>query len=445
MSSVPSAIRAATEPQVNLIPPEIAGRKAQGRRTGLIVLAFVALLGLIVAATFLAGTVRNAAQARLDESVAEEARIQAEIASYQYVIDAQTELANATSARLYAGAADLQWQPLIADINEVLPAGTTIVTLGWSPTTIDSAASDPLFAVFAVPDVGWIAISGQSATAVDVPALQDALDQVDGLARARVLTVVPVQPSDGGLFWTFTAEVRITYSRLAGHFTEEWLANRDLLQSSAFFAQEIADANADLASAQADAAAGAPGATGRVGDALQRIGKNEAWAAQVEALGDLYQADLDGVYEAQADVAASEGGTNEEVKAAEDALAAVQASLITHRDALNAFTLVALRYADAVSAVSDAEDMVLWAAAKVTTAEAAVANAQAAVVAKAEGAAAALAVATAEKESADAALLDAKAVLPELESAVTATESDLVAAATTAAAVAPVPTEGSDA
>ena len=154
MSNVPVAIRAAIEPQVNLIPPEIAGRKAQGRRTGLIVLAFVALLGLIVAATYLAGTVRSSAQATLDKSVAEKARIETEIASYQYVLDAQAELANATGARLYAGAADVQWDPMLRNIRAALPQGTTIETMEWAPTTIDSATTTRVAPVFSAATTG---------------------------------------------------------------------------------------------------------------------------------------------------------------------------------------------------------------------------------------------------------------------------------------------------
>lgn len=443
MSNVPAAIRAAIEPQVNLIPPEIAGRKAKDRRTGLIGLAFVGLLAVIVAATYVAGTVRNAAQDTLDQSVAEKTRIETEIASYQYVVDAQAELVNATSARLFVGAADLQWTPLLVDIANALPADTTIVTFGWTPTSIDSAAPALATGAFARPDVGSIAISGESANAIDIPAMQDALDTVPGLARARVLTVVPVQPSDGGLLWTFTAQIRITYSALSGHFTEEWLAARGLLRSSDFFAAQIASATADLAAAQADPTAGVQGATDRVADAQQRIAKNEAWTAQVKALGALYTADLDAASKAQADIAAAQGGTNDELAAAQDALTAAQASLATHRDALNAFTKVALRYASAVRAVSDDEARIAAGEAKVATAEAAVVSAQAAVDAKTEGAAAALAAARTDKDAADAALLVEKALLPDLEAAVTTTETDLAVAAAEAAMVAPVPTKGS--
>jgi hypothetical protein len=443
VSNVPAAIRAAIEPQVNLIPPEIAGRKAQGRRTGFIVLAFVALLGLIVAATYLAGTVRDSAQATLGKSLDEKARIETEIASYQYVIDMQAQLTNATSARLYAGAADLQWEPLLVDITNALPTGTKIITLGWAPTTIDSVTAVPDSAAFTVPDVGSIAISGQSEHAVDIPAMQDALDQVPGLARARVLTVVPVQPSTGGLIWTFTAEVRITYSALSGHFTDDWLASRGLQRSSSFFAKEVADANADLVVARADAAAGLPGAASRVGDALQRVGKNQGWADQAKALGVLYLADLDKVSKAQADVSATQGGTSEEVKAAQDALVAAQTSLATHRDALNAFTKVALKYADEVRAVNDEQARIAAAAARVAASEAGIVSAQAAVVAKTDGAAAALTAAQADKDAADAALLAERALLPDLEAAVTTTETDLVAAAVEAAKVAPVSTQGS--
>jgi len=444
MSNVPVAIRAALEPQVNLIPPEIAGRKAQGRRTGLIILAFVALLGLIVAATYIAGTVRNSAQATLDQSVAEKAKIETEIASYQYVIDAQTELTNATSARLFVGAADLQWDQMLQNIQGALPAGTKIDTLKWSPTTIDSATNTSVAAVFSVPDVGSIAIAGQSLNAIDIPQLQDSLDAVPGLARARLLTVVPVQPSDGGLIWTFTATVRVTFDALSGHFTDDWLANRDLVRSTTFFSDQVSRAAADLAAAQAEAVAGVSGAAGRVGDALKSVGENQASLAQAKALGALYKADLDAASKAQAAVLAATGGAGADVKAAQDVLTAAQASLATHRDALNAFTKVALKYAGAVRAVSDEQARIAAADAKVTTAQAAVTTAQAAVVAKTQGAAAALVAAQADKAAADAALVAEKALLPDLEAAVTSAKSELVAAAAEAAKVAPVPTSGSD-
>ena len=444
MSNVPVAIRAALEPQVNLIPPEIAGRKAQGRRTGFIVLAFVALLGLIIAATYIAGTVRNSAQATLAQSVAEKAQIETEIASYQYVIDAQTELANATNARLYVGAAEVQWDPMLQSLQDALPEGTTIDTLDWTPTSIDSEASTGEAAIFSVPDVGSIAISGQSLNAIDIPQLQDALDDVPGLARARVMTVVPVQPSDGPLFWTFSASVRITFDALSGHFTDDWLANRDFVRTGSFFSDQVTAAQADLAAGQAEVVAGVSGATGRVSDALQRIGDNEAWLAQANALGAVYKADVDAASAAQAKVVAATGGSDADVAAAQDALTAAQASLTTHRDALNAFTKAALRYAGAVRAVSDEQARIAAADATVSTTQAAVVSAQAAVVAKTEGAAAALVAAQADKAAADAALLKEKALLPDLEAAVTTAKSDLASAATEAAKVAPVSTSGSN-
>ena len=47
MSAVPASIKAAAEPQVNLLPPEVEAKRAQGRQRGMMGLAFVVFLGML--------------------------------------------------------------------------------------------------------------------------------------------------------------------------------------------------------------------------------------------------------------------------------------------------------------------------------------------------------------------------------------------------------------
>lgn len=106
MNTVPSSIKAALEPQVNLLPQEVEARRARGRQRGLIGFAFFVFLLLLAGGVYWASAQESAAKKDLQAAIDEGAALQVEIDAFQDVVDLQTELKNAGDARTFVGAFD---------------------------------------------------------------------------------------------------------------------------------------------------------------------------------------------------------------------------------------------------------------------------------------------------------------------------------------------------
>ncbi|MCJ7827185.1 MAG: hypothetical protein MUP36_02970, partial [Demequinaceae bacterium] len=136
MNPVPASIKAAHEPQVNLLPPEVEARRARGRQRGLIGMAFFAFLLLLGLGIYWAHSQESDAQTELQAAIDEGARLQAEIDGYQYVLDVQAELAPARNARTFVGSTEIRYGEILRQMEEVMPTKTRIMGMTWTPTSV---------------------------------------------------------------------------------------------------------------------------------------------------------------------------------------------------------------------------------------------------------------------------------------------------------------------
>lgn len=176
-------LRIGSDPRVDLLPPEVrsARRDARTRRGfvwGVLAVVLAVIIGIGAAFGFnvLAQTQLFAAQQRADQLLAGQQK-------YLPVRTIQNQVDVAEAAQQVGASTEIAWQPFIAAIGAVEPAG-----LKMNHITVDSASpianfeqsTDPLQG----PRVATLTIVTVSATLPDVPAWVSAVLKVDGVVDA---------------------------------------------------------------------------------------------------------------------------------------------------------------------------------------------------------------------------------------------------------------------
>jgi hypothetical protein len=269
MSVVPASIKAPVEPQVNLLPPEVVARRARGRRRGLVLLGFVAFIVLAGVSVYLASAQNASAQREWQQAVDAGQELQRQIGTYQYVLDAQAELANASSARTYVGAFDILWTDMVDRIGDGIPAGVAIDSLTITPAGIFGVPEQQL-PPFGAPDIGSVELSGVLLPYVTGADLEEALNGVPGLARARVSTEV-LEDTNGIAYYTFTATTRLTALAFSGRFSPEWIQRVHREDATQAFDDILSIANGKLLQAQLNAENGVEGGQAALEEATTAV------------------------------------------------------------------------------------------------------------------------------------------------------------------------------
>jgi Tfp pilus assembly protein PilN len=221
MNPVPGTVKAPLAPQVNLLPPEIAERRNQGRARGLILLSLVAFLLLLGGAWFYAITVRQGAEQDLADEQARRPVLMAELAEYDYLNVLADDYENSLLARAWAGSTDIDWSSQLAQILGAVPADIRLTDLQVTQgTPVSPAGTDGT--VFGTPDMGVITFVGRSSKPGLVPDLQDALDALPGFTGAWVEAVALESEAESDtVFWQYTGSVRVTFQALSGRIESE--------------------------------------------------------------------------------------------------------------------------------------------------------------------------------------------------------------------------------
>lgn len=228
MNPVPASVKAPRLPQVNLVPPEIALKKARGRQRAVamvLILLFVLILG---AFAFWLETVKSGAEAELEVVNKERDDIQAEMALYSDVPRVKALLENSQAARSYAGATEIDIAEFFDLVLAELTPGSVFDTVSFERTTVDGnapAATSP----FARPDIGEVTFTGWTPTALDVAALTTRLESVPGIESVR--TTMATRALEEASFeqatpstdvvYTFTIVARITVEALTERFAPD--------------------------------------------------------------------------------------------------------------------------------------------------------------------------------------------------------------------------------
>jgi hypothetical protein len=292
VNEIPSSIKAPSEPQVNLLPPEVEARRARGRQRSAVFFVFVLFLAALGFGVYWAGSQEAAAKDDLQAAQDRGAELAAQIAQYDYVVAMQLELLNAENAKTYVGSTEIDYVTLINGMIEALPDGTTFDQLTWTVMSVDS--TDPLVTVldpFTVPDLGSLVIRGGLPFYVTAADLEEALNGVTGLERTRITMIQSQEDSEGGEHFLFEGTARVNALALSGRFSSAWNENHAMVQAWSAVVERVQAATSAVAAAEAAESAGAPGAEEELAEARAALDiatrDNDQVLAFVEAIADL--------------------------------------------------------------------------------------------------------------------------------------------------------------
>ncbi len=229
MNPVPASIKAPRFPQVNLVPPEIAIKRAKGRQRA----GAIALLVVFVVALAGAGVYVNMLSVAVDEDLAasqqRNTELQTELARYSDVPRVRAALNNALDARAYAGATDMNYLEMTNRLLAALPEDAVLDVVSYNRVNLtNNPAQDT--GPFGRADIGSVSISGWSTSPIPTADLADAFELVVGLERVRVNVPVRaveegvLESSGGGsdaVVYNFELTARLTVEALSGRFAPD--------------------------------------------------------------------------------------------------------------------------------------------------------------------------------------------------------------------------------
>ncbi|MBC3761968.1 PilN domain-containing protein [Quadrisphaera oryzae] len=209
-------------PRVNLLPPEVAGRRAVRavqRRTGLAAVGVVVLIG----AVWGVGHAQAAAQAeRLDAANAQVAALQAQQLKYAEAPQTEKRVQAAEVARATAMAQDVRWYAFVDSLTRAMPATTWLVSVDTTLSDGASAATATTAAAAAAgpAPVGQVTISARTTSYDDVAAYLDALAAVPGVSGA-FLTTSSLDVGQSPAVVTFAVTATVTDTALTHRFDQK--------------------------------------------------------------------------------------------------------------------------------------------------------------------------------------------------------------------------------
>ncbi len=221
MNPVPASVGAPRSPQVNLLPPDVAERRAASRTRRVIVALVILFMVGVVGIWFFTFTLRQAAEQALADEQAITTQKQTELATYAYLTPLRAQVDNALLARAAAGQADVLWADQLNAFLGAFPESTKLDQLLVSPTT-PMAPYTTDGTLFGGIDVGSVSFSGTSTEPLDITALQNAIDALPGFERSSIDSVSLAPEADAaGPLWSYSGTVRVTINALSGRVTTE--------------------------------------------------------------------------------------------------------------------------------------------------------------------------------------------------------------------------------
>ena len=216
-------------PRVNLLPPEIAERKAarraQGVAAGTVVLAVAAAAGLAVLAS---ASVADAS-AEVAEATAEQAAVQAQIADFTELRATQASLDAATSQLATAMGPEVQWSTYLNDLALSIPPNVWLSSLTVTRSdaaggagSSDVAPTDPAATagLAADPGIGIIAFEGHAMEHDDVAAWLDSFTGQPAYANAY-FSLSEEEEIGSTLVVAFASTATLTTEALSGRYLPE--------------------------------------------------------------------------------------------------------------------------------------------------------------------------------------------------------------------------------
>ncbi|WP_156160863.1 PilN domain-containing protein [Demequina maris] len=221
INPVPGSIGAPAAPQVNLLPPEIAARRSQGRIKAFIVIVFGLFLVAVAAVYFLVLGMRTAAENELQAEKDRQLELQTELASYGYINTLAAKFDNSIKAREWAGSTDIDWATHLAALLAAAPDGVTFTTMTMSQGTPTGAVSGDGTA-FSNADMGTVVFTGRAESADLSADLIEAFDALPGFSDTWVeAKQISSNADTDTVYWEYSGATRITYTALSGRTETE--------------------------------------------------------------------------------------------------------------------------------------------------------------------------------------------------------------------------------
>lgn len=218
----PALAHLAGMPRVDLMPPEIAERRAL-RRLQTTCLAAVGATVLIIGALYYqAHSSVNSAQDRLTSAQAEQSRVQRQVnalapisASYTAVLQAQQLVAEALGG-------EVRWSTQLRDLSLSIPANVWLTNMSITRGGATAAPAAPVRAVpgaVAAPtQIATISFTGVAVNRDDVATWLESLAKEKGYVDAYYSTAQEA-PLGGKVLVNFSSTVKVTDAALSGRFT----------------------------------------------------------------------------------------------------------------------------------------------------------------------------------------------------------------------------------
>ena len=207
-------------PRVNLLPPEIH-EAARFRRFQLAMVgAGVAAVAVVGGLTYMAHNDVNKAKSQVAAAQAEQANLQKQQASLQYVADIRSQVDAKKAMLVQAMSPEVRWSYYLNDLSLRIPDHVWLTNLTATETGATAAPSAAAAGApaLAQPGIGTVTFSGVAFSHDDVATWLDTLAKEKGFANAyfsnSAKALIGARP-----VVDFTSSVTVTSAALSGRYT----------------------------------------------------------------------------------------------------------------------------------------------------------------------------------------------------------------------------------
>jgi Tfp pilus assembly protein PilN len=195
--------------QVNLLPPEIRVRQQLRRRTGLVVLAGVAVLGLVLFLFMLQSTKLATVEDQLAQQQSTNQQLQAQISDLQRFADLQSLLQQKQSMLGVVYGNEVQWSAILQDVARQIPDDSYLRSLQGQVGIGTGATEAPVSVDTGEPTgiIGSVSFEGQGYGVETVALWITRLEQVRGFVNAWVSTATKVSDIAGAFDFSSTIDL----------------------------------------------------------------------------------------------------------------------------------------------------------------------------------------------------------------------------------------------
>jgi Tfp pilus assembly protein PilN len=213
--STTTAVRTATLPRVNLLPPEIAEGVRFRNAQAAMGLALFATLAVVGGLTYLASTDVSSAQEQLTTAQTEQTKLQAEAAQYANAPKVYAQVAVAQAQMATAMGQEIRYSYVLKDLSLYIPAGVWLEELKISqpvdtPNTIKGAWGNP--------GVASVSFTGKTLKLTDVAAWLDALAKQPDYTDPYFTDAAQID-DQGTTVYKVNSNVTITDKALTNRYT----------------------------------------------------------------------------------------------------------------------------------------------------------------------------------------------------------------------------------